>query len=107
MGFVYQNKKNNSTKKISENSLGRICQTRPKNKKKYIFFFVKFCTTKQCLKPGMGSAQPRKLSFLVQAQKHDPQTKKKERKSKGVFHLNLKPRTPRTQRRNPKIKVKI
>jgi hypothetical protein len=55
----------------------------------------------------MGSAQPRKLSFLVQAQKHDPQTKKKERKSKGVFHLNLKPRTPRTQRRNPKIKVKI
>jgi ribosomal protein L28 len=55
----------------------------------------------------MGLAQPRKLSFLVQAQKHDPQTKKKERKSKRVFHLNLKPITPITQRRNPKIKVKI
>jgi hypothetical protein len=43
LGFVWQNKKKNiSTKKIVKNSLRHVCQTRHKNKKKSIFFFVKF-----------------------------------------------------------------
>jgi hypothetical protein len=36
LGFVWQNKKN-SAKKLSKNSLGHVCQTCSKDKKKCIF----------------------------------------------------------------------
>ena len=56
LGFVWQNKKNILVKKIVKNSWRHVCQTCSKDKKKWIFFFVEFFSTKHCHRLATDSA---------------------------------------------------